>query len=58
MQSHRAVISLSFNHHPLDGFFFGENMKVDTLKIILIIISYTLNNFHYSCENVIVDLGK
>jgi hypothetical protein len=32
--------------------------EVDMLKIIVIIIDYTLNNFHYSYHNIIVDDEK
>ncbi len=35
-----------------------ENYEVDMLKIIRIILGYTLNNFTNSCDNTIVDHGK
>ncbi len=31
---------------------------MDMLKIIIITIDYTLNNFTYSCDNIIVDHEK
>jgi hypothetical protein len=34
---------------------FYEKYKVDMLKIIVIISLYTLNKFHYSYHNIIVD---
>jgi hypothetical protein len=37
---------------------FCENMKFDILKVIIIIIGYTLNIFHYSDNNIIADHGN
>jgi hypothetical protein len=37
---------------------FCEKYEVDMLKIILIIIGYTLAYFHYSYHNIIVEDGK
>jgi hypothetical protein len=35
-----------------------EKYEVDMLKIIIIIIGYILNKFHYSYHNIIVGNGK
>jgi hypothetical protein len=37
---------------------FCESMKLSLLKIIIIIIGYILNNFHYSYHNIIVNYRK
>jgi hypothetical protein len=37
---------------------FCEKYDIDMLKIIIIIIGYTMNNFTYSCNNIIIDHGK